>query len=979
MSISTQWWVSGCILLAIQSVSLSVQAACTNGTDVGGTVFQELPFDGATGNTYGDKDTNENGIENVTVNLLDASGATHSTITDANGAWDSSGTSLTYPVRVEFSWAQSWLESSPDGNDSATSVQFAPASDCNLDFGLYVPADYHSGGLPDYVIPSYVNGDGTGDGASDASLYEAPYTATGLNGSGGTTPTQVADVSELGAVWGEAYHKDNKRLYISALMKRHVGFANSPGSIYVVDYSTATPNYLGTFDLQGVTPGNGGAAIDFGSVCRASTCAASGTGIASDYELPSSKGSPNIDLDAFSKVGKVAYGDIDMQPGSNYLWAVNLFQQALIRIDVSGNPVSTAPADIEQYILSGLPGYPSAGSGEMRPWGLGFNEDKGYLGVVNDTTITAYVLEFDPNNIAAGFTTAISFDPNAQRSVFLGDFYPWKDVWTSANHVNPNPDQDITLTIGGNIAHFAQPILSDIDFDENGDMFMSLADRFGHQMGAQNYWAVSGATDLVSAEAKGDTKKACKTTSGYEFEGSASCPVGAGSEFIQDLSGNGTTENAEGASALLKGTQQILSVSIDPNPAVIDTQYMDSQGVMTYGLDNGEYDNWYTFYRNATVELFDKANGLGDIEFLTEPAPLEIGNRVWEDLDADGEQDPGEPGINGAQVTLTCGAESAQKTTAGDGNYLFTDADFTNGIPRGSNCSLTLSDTQTGGSGQITFIPNPGGVTDTVDSDGSASGGTVTHGFTTGLTGQNNHTYDFGYRDAPAGGSITIIKDATPDDPQDFAFTATGSGVSSFSLDDDADGTLSNTQSFTGLADGAYNFTETTVADWVLTGISCSGASNSTITINATGVDINLSNGENITCTFYNNNHTCPSGQILNQVVVTANEDESTYANNSDEACLEITGSPTIDLALTKTASTSSVNSGDTVTYTLTITNNGSGYATGIEVMDQLPIGVTYSSDTPSQGSYNNTTGIWTVGALANGSTATLAIMVSVD
>ena len=52
-------------------------------------------------------------------------------------------------------------------------------------------------------------------------------------------------------------------------------------------------------------------------------------------------------------------------------------------------------------------------------------------------------------------------------------------------------------------------------------------------------------------------------------------------------------------------------------------------------------------------------------------------------------------------------------------------------------------------------------------------------------------------------GQIVVVKDATPDDPQDFSFTA-GGGLSpaSFQLDDDADATLSNTRTFTNVAAG---------------------------------------------------------------------------------------------------------------------------------------------------------------------------------
>jgi uncharacterized repeat protein (TIGR01451 family) len=88
---------------------------------------------------------------------------------------------------------------------------------------------------------------------------------------------------------------------------------------------------------------------------------------------------------------------------------------------------------------------------------------------------------------------------------------------------------------------------------------------------------------------------------------------------------------------------------------------------------------------------------------------------------------------------------------------------------------------------------------------------------------------------------------------------------------------------------------------------------------------------------------------------------------------------PQIDLSVTKIISPASVSTGDTATYTITVTNNGPGDATGVEVTDQLPAGVTYSTHNASQGAYTNGTGIWTVGDLANGASATLTITVTAD
>jgi hypothetical protein len=66
-------------------------------------------------------------------------------------------------------------------------------------------------------------------------------------------------------------------------------------------------------------------------------------------------------------------------------------------------------------------------------------------------------------------------------------------------------------------------------------------------------------------------------------------------------------------------------------------------------------------------------------------------------------------------------------------------------------------------------------------------------------------------------GTITVIKNTVPDGPQDFSFTiAGGLYASTFSLDDDADGTLSNTHVFSGLP-GTYTVTEGATTGYTLT------------------------------------------------------------------------------------------------------------------------------------------------------------------
>lgn len=83
------------------------------------------------------------------------------------------------------------------------------------------------------------------------------------------------------------------------------------------------------------------------------------------------------------------------------------------------------------------------------------------------------------------------------------------------------------------------------------------------------------------------------------------------------------------------------------------------------------------------------------------------------------------------------------------------------------------------------------------------------------------------------------------------------------------------------------------------------------------------------------------------------------------------------DLALVQSVSTPTPAFGSNVTFTVTVSNNGPNNATGVVVSDPLPGGLTYVSD-DGGGAYDASTGLWTVGALANAASATLHVVASV-
>ena len=87
----------------------------------------------------------------------------------------------------------------------------------------------------------------------------------------------------------------------------------------------------------------------------------------------------------------------------------------------------------------------------------------------------------------------------------------------------------------------------------------------------------------------------------------------------------------------------------------------------------------------------------------------------------------------------------------------------------------------------------------------------------------------------------------------------------------------------------------------------------------------------------------------------------------------------TPDLSVTTAVDNASPLAGSTVVFTVEVTNLGPDDATGVEVTDKLPSGYTFVSAETSAGSYDEVSGIWTLGGLANGATGVLRITATVN
>ena len=106
--------------------------------------------------------------------------------------------------------------------------------------------------------------------------------------------------------------------------------------------------------------------------------------------------------------------------------------------------------------------------------------------------------------------------------------------------------------------------------------------------------------------------------------------------------------------------------------------------------------------------------------------------------------------------------------------------------------------------------------------------------------------------------------------------------------------------------------------------------------------------------------------------------DNTPNEDDEDGATIIPVNESVTDLQLSKTADATSASSGDIVTYTIVVSNTGPAAATDVTVKDVLPSGVSFSSANATTGAYNELTGIWTIGSMANGATESLEISIIV-
>lgn len=155
------------------------------------------------------------------------------------------------------------------------------------------------------------------------------------------------------------------------------------------------------------------------------------------------------------------------------------------------------------------------------------------------------------------------------------------------------------------------------------------------------------------------------------------------------------------------------------------------------------------------------------------------------------------------------------------------------------------------------------------------------------------------------------------------------------------------------------------------------------ITRNQNGVYFNPANGhvpDGIVVNFTGTLGSITSGTLVNGSVsrtFTAGYTPGVAVVNATVDTVRVNTSvninPAASITITQSVNTP-VNVGNKVTFLVNVKNNGPNTATNINIRDIIPNGLSGVIVTPSVGTYNATTGIWTIPSLTNGSTATLNI-----
>ena len=359
----------------------------------------------------------------------------------------------------------------------------------------------------------------------------------------------------------------------------------------------------------------------------------------------------------------------------------------------------------------------------------------------------------------------------------------------------------------------------------------------------------------------------------------------------------------------------------------------------------------------APIELTAGAPNVTRIDFAF-VKPVSMGNFVWFDANKDGIQDADEVGVAGVTVTLD-GQLDMDVVVDADGNLVkpvTTDANgkyvFTNLLPSDYGVTFTIpagyyetvrtagDDRSVDSDGAQTWLRLKQGQDDMTVDLGLIAEGTI--GDTLFWDVDNNGGSEPSGADKPLVGVTVKLTYTTPAGVEKTLTTVTDEN-------------------------GKYSFKDLAPGDYVVTVDKASLATvcpECTAQTHAPSGDLTAAEGQELSLT---------SKVTLSPGKMTNNDQDWAFTGVANTAIVKAIADPAEVPAGGFTPGTS-------VTYTLTVTNEGPSPATGVIAQDKLPSGVTFVS-AEGDGTYDAASGKWDLSAevIEKGATRTLRITVTID
>ena len=332
-------------------------------------------------------------------------------------------------------------------------------------------------------------------------------------------------------------------------------------------------------------------------------------------------------------------------------------------------------------------------------------------------------------------------------------------------------------------------------------------------------------------------------------------------------------------------------------------------------------------------------------------------------------------------------------------NLSVTLSDSKTSVVPGTNTTYTITVTNSGPSTATNIsVSNllPEGVISALweGTNGSFGTGELTD-IITSLDSGMSTTYLLTFNISPSltGSMINVVNISSDSDINSANNSATDTDALTPEIDLSVSQTDGNASVISG-TDSTYTITVTnngpsTISSFTMTDVipaellnAVFGTPSSGAYDNATKVwnGLNLNTGDSVTITLSGTIDPTATGSISNTVSVSPPSGVSdTNSTNNSAADVE-TLTPQVDLLVTQTDGKTSVVSGTSNTYTITVTNNGPSTINSFLLNDVIPVGLLNANfGTPSSGAYESSSGVWNGLNLGSGNSVTITLTGTID